>query len=49
MKLAMSRDAYELRRLEVEVRRAPDAYTRTLREQELAELRRRLAPRGGRG
>ena len=37
----------DLRRLEVEVRRAPDAYTRILREQELAALRRRLAPRKG--
>ena len=45
MKSVLSRTAEELRRLEVEVRRAPDAYTRILREQELAALRRRVADR----
>jgi hypothetical protein len=45
MQHLMSRSAEELRRLEFEIRRAPDAFTRRLREQEYAALRARLAPR----
>ena len=41
----LPRAVEDLRRLEVEVRRAPNAYARLLAEQELAALRRRLAPR----
>jgi hypothetical protein len=47
MRSVLPRAVEDLRRLEVEVRRAPDPYTRLLLEQRLAALRARLSPRKG--
>ena len=45
MQFLLPRAIEELRRLEFAIRRAPDAYTRILLEQEHAALRRRISPR----